>query len=449
MTVKLRNLALILLIACSTLAASAQSFLGLDGEESTSIGVYIKDLRSGKVLVDHNSQMALTPASILKCVTTATALSTLGPDYKFTTDVTLRGTAINGVWSGDLVINASGDPTLESSQFKQNLGFCSAIASALKAEGIKKLDGDIIILQDLKNAGPIAQWEIEDVAYPYGAGLFDLNWRDNTFTLFPLTKVTKPYVPNLNVTVEKSSDGNDLLRGIYSNNLIVRRTDTTNKKQSVSTTMPDPAAVLKAELIEAITDEAIAITQRKNASKPSSHSKKLLSWTSPDAATIIHSLMVRSDNLFAEGILRAIAPGSTRKVAIEREKDFWTSKGINAKYTIINDGSGLTRANRVSPRFMAGVLEDMAKGQNAETYVSFFPKVGIEGTVKSFLDKTSLKGKLALKTGSVSTVQCYAGYKLDNAGKPTHVVVFMINGFFCERSQVRAAVEKLLLEKFK
>ncbi len=444
----LRNFSLILLLACAALAASARDFLGIDGEESTSIGIYIKDIRSGKVLVDHNSQMALTPASILKCVTTATALQILGPDYRFTTSVSLRGSASKGVLNGDLIINGAADPTLESSQFKHNLGFCNAVVRSLQAEGISKINGDIIIVQDLKNAGPIAQWEIEDVAYPYGAGLFGLNWRDNTFTLFPLTGVTKPYVPDIDFELEKSNDGNELLRGIYSDLLIIRRGDINSRKLSVSTTMPDPSAVLRAELLEALSDAGIAVSKRSKAAATTASIRTLLEWKSPDGADIMRSLMVRSDNLFAEGILRAIAPGSSRKDAIKKEKEFWNSKGISARYTIINDGSGLTRANRISPRFMADILEHMAKSESADTYVGFFPKVGVEGTVKSFLAKTSLKGKLLLKTGSVSSVQCYAGYKIDDEGKPTHVVVFMINGFFCERSGIRAAVENMLLEKF-
>ena len=171
----------------------------------------------------------------------------LGPDYRFTTSVSLRGSVSKGVLNGDLIINGVADPTLESSQFKHNLGFCNAVVHSLQAEGINKISGDIIIEQNLKNAGPIAQWEIEDVAYPYGAGLFGLNWRDNTFTLFPLTGVTKPYVPDIDFELEKSTDGNVLLRGIYSDRLIIRRGDISSKKLSVSTTMPDPAAVLRAD----------------------------------------------------------------------------------------------------------------------------------------------------------------------------------------------------------
>ena len=57
------------------LAAASEAILGIDGEESTSVGIYIKDLRTDSVLLDFNSQLALTPASVMKCVTSASVLS--------------------------------------------------------------------------------------------------------------------------------------------------------------------------------------------------------------------------------------------------------------------------------------------------------------------------------------------------------------------------------------
>ena len=163
----------------------------------------------------------------------------------------------------------------------------------------------------------------------------------------------------------------------------------------------------------------------------------------------MRSLMVRSDNLFAEGMLRSIAPDGTRKSALQRQKEIWATRGVNPRYTIINDGSGLTRANRLSARFIGDVLEWMAQSPMADTYTSFFPKAGKEGTMRGFLSKSPLSGKIALKTGSVSSVQCSAGYKLDDNGKASHVVVILVNGFFCKRPQVREGAENLLTEIFK
>ncbi len=83
------------------LAAASEAILGIDGEESTSVGIYIKDLRTDSVLLDFNSQLALTPASVMKCVTSASVLSLQGGERRFSTRVSLRGAAgSRGVWSG-------------------------------------------------------------------------------------------------------------------------------------------------------------------------------------------------------------------------------------------------------------------------------------------------------------------------------------------------------------
>ena len=81
--------------------------------------------------------------------------------------------------------------------------------------------------------------------------------------------------------------------------------------------------------------------------------------------------------------------------------------------------------------------------------MSFFPKAGKDGTMKGFLAKTPLQGKIAMKTGSVNGVQCYAGYKLGVNGKPTHVVVIMVNNFFCSRQSLRKAIEAMLTKTFR
>ena len=113
----------------ASLSAMAQNVLGIDGEESTSVGIYIKDLKTGKVIVDHNSQLALTPASVMKAITTASALSIAGPDRRFSTPVVLKGRAEGSVWKGDIVVRSCADPTIESENFKSRRGFCDSIAT--------------------------------------------------------------------------------------------------------------------------------------------------------------------------------------------------------------------------------------------------------------------------------------------------------------------------------
>lgn len=446
--INLKTLSIFALVSFSVGSMSAQDLLGIDGEEATSIGVFIKDLRSSEILYDYNSEIALTPASVMKAVTTATTLSLLGEDFRFSTPVELTGSmAEKGVWRGDLVIRSAGDPTIESEHFKSNLGFCDSICAGLRRLGVKTIEGRIVVEQSLCDAGPVAQWEIEDVAWPYGAGLFGFNYRDNTCSVYPLTGETKPYVPGLEVEVVESRDGNDLRRGVGSEKLKVFARNMTNKKWSIATTVPDPSAVFTSQLLEALRRSGIEVGD-KVLKLASPQSRTVYNHRSPVANEIMRSLMVRSDNLFAEGMLRAIAPKETRDKAIKREKELWSNRGVDSRFSLIFDGSGLTRGNRLQPRFIADVLQWMAESPKSKTYVGFFPRAGIDGTLGSFLVKSPLKGKIALKTGSMNAVQCYAGYKLDDNGDPTHIIVIMVNGFFCKRSELKKSIEQLLIDTF-
>ena len=435
------------LLVSASFVRAQDSMLGIDGEESTSVGIYIKEISTGRVLVDRNSQMALTPASVMKAITSASVLSLEGADRRFETRVALRGSdGGNGTWNGDVVVHGVADPTLESENFKSRRGFCDSIVASLRRKGISRIAGTVIVEQHMSDAGPILQWELEDIAWPYGAGLYGFNWRDNTVTVYPNTGRISPEAPGLTMDVRRSNTGNDLVRGVYSDRLMVFSRNT-RADWAVRTTVPDPAAVFGAELASKLTAAGISAGSVAESASTDSETP-LYTHRSAPFAEILRSLMVRSDNLFAEGMLRSLAPDGRRKDAIAREKELWATRGVSPRYTIINDGSGLTRANRLSARFIGDVLEWMATSPEGETYAGFFPRAGKEGTMRGMLAKSQLKGRIALKTGSVSTVQCYAGYKLDAEGKPTHVIVVLVNGFFCPRSQVRKGTERLLERTF-
>lgn len=419
--------------------------LGIEGEEATSVGIYIKELASGEVIAEKNASIALTPASVMKSVTTATALSICGADTTFTTSVGLTGDVSGGVCSGNLLIRACADPTIESDYFKAKKGFCDSIVVSLKRLGVNRIDGSIVVSQTLRDAGPNLQWECEDIAWPYGAGLFGFNYRDNIVMVTPATGEVMPKAPGLEVCVEKSSE-NDIVRGINSNRLMVYTKDPNDRKWRINVTVPDPSVVFVEQMKDAMKNAGIEIGGRN---LPSGKDFRLVyTHKSPRFGDIMRSLMVRSDNMFAEGMLRSIAPDSSRKTAIQWEKALWNKRGLKTENTTIKDGSGLARSNRISPEFLGGILEWMAKSPLADSYVSYFPRAGKDGTMRGFLAKSPLKGKIALKTGSVGGVQCYAGYKLDAKGLPTHVIVIMVNGFFCPRSDVREASEQLLTDLF-
>lgn len=410
------------------------------------MAVYIKEISTGRVLVDHNSQLALTPASVMKTVTTASALSLQGPDKHFETSVALRGRVDGHRLRGDVVINSCADPTLESENFPARKGFCDSIVAALRARGITEIDGTVIVRQSLKDAGPLSIWQIEDVAWPYGAGLYGFNWRDNVVTIYPNTGRITPQAPGMTIDLIRSNAGNDIVRGVYSNKVTVFARNA-KPDWGLSTTVPDPSAVFGAMMSRKLAQAGISVGETPTSASDAPETVIMI-HRSPAFAEIMRNLMVHSNNLYAEGMLRSLAPLAFRKDAINREKELWNTRGVSTSHVIISDGSGLSRTNRLSASFLGEMLLWMARSQHGDLYASFFPKAGLDGTLRGTLRESPLKGTIALKTGSVAAVQCYAGYKLDADGHPTHVIVIMVDGFFCHRGQVKRATEQLLETTF-
>lgn len=434
----------------SVLGGSAQATLGFPSEECASVGIYIKDIRTGEVVAQNDARRALLPASVMKSMTCASTMSLLGLDFTFTTPVYLTGqksATDPSVWEGDIVIASCGDPTIDSNNFKDRAPLWREITDALTRKGIKTVTGCIMIEESLKDAGYIPEWEICDVPWEYGAGLFGFNFSDNCALLYPATGITNPRVPDLCIDKTKTDGATDMARGIDSYYLSISGHNLNNAKTKISVSIPFPGEAYAALLDSVLPEHGIVIAHRET--DATAKRTLLLQHESPTLYAMQEETMHVSHNLFAEGLLRALAPGGSRQDALNHEWNFFKQCGDSlAKYNKICDGSGLARADRLQPIFISDVLERMAKSDLARAYVDCFPLVGKEGTVKRPLTKTPLQGKLALKSGSVNAVQCFAGYKLDDDGVPTHTVVILVNCFYCPRADVKKAIENFLLSTF-
>lgn len=393
------GLLLTLLIASVNLlmADALSDFTGSGAINAPQASVYIVDLKSGRELVAHNTDKPLIPASIMKSVTIATLLEKVGPDFRYSTPVYIDGDVADGVLAGNIIVIASGDPSVNTRHAPGSDDFPAEIADALKTLGIKRVEGRIIIDEsDFPGPAINPNWASGDLPHSYGTGSHGFNFEDNA-----------------------------------------------SGKKSVK----DPAGVFRTRLKSALAKAGISIGD--SAVNGNLKRKSLLGeHRSQPIDELMRSCMMRSDNQFAEAFLRTVgktygSEGSSAEGAAKMT-EYWRKRHAALSGINIVDGSGLSRANRVTTRFMADVLRMMASNPY---YASFFPLAGQEGTLRSFLKDTPLDGWIAMKTGSMNGIQCYAGYKLDEEYAPTHIVVVMLNEM-SNRSAARRQVEKLLLRTF-
>lgn len=393
-----------ILLALSVLpvmmAAAAQvSPISFPRSNAANIGVVVRDLTAGKDIVSYNADKMLTPASILKCVTATSVFLAQKEDSCFHTVFATEGTVdTDSTLLGNLVIRSVGDPSVCSRHFPEYSGLADSVTARLVDAGIRTIAGSIEIDSvRFREQGPGRKWELEDLKWSYGAGLYPFNYKDNT--------------------------------------------------AYIDRAMTDPGEEFVIDLEEKLNAAGIQVVW-EDYEQLECPAVPLYNYYSPVAKDILRATLVESHNLFAEGMLRMLSPRGMVKDALARENTLLKDAGLDTSQLQAYDGSGLTRANATTPRFMTEMLQMMAYRPDAAAYVQLFPKAGVEGTVKKLLEDTPLVGRLVLKSGSMKGVYCYAGYMLGESGLPTHSVVIMINGFTCSRAAVKKGIESFLLHQF-
>jgi D-alanyl-D-alanine carboxypeptidase/D-alanyl-D-alanine-endopeptidase (penicillin-binding protein 4) len=98
-----------------------QSALNYRGVPDDALSIYVEELDTGNVVLSWNADKLRNPASVEKMVTTLVALDTLGPAYRWKTEVSFLGPVVDGVLDGDIAIKGFGDPYLVTERFWQLL----------------------------------------------------------------------------------------------------------------------------------------------------------------------------------------------------------------------------------------------------------------------------------------------------------------------------------------
>lgn len=420
----------------SAAVASGNCPLSLKGGDIASVGIYIAPIDAGRPpVVSYQAERLMTPASVMKSVTVGAALSRYDGTYRWETRVLAIGKIENGTLHGNIVVEGSGDPTLGSTYFsKEQPSFLRLVGESAARYSIERVDGKVLSAPSWPDQGPVPSWELEDIPGIDGAGFYRLNWCDNVFSLMVPSMTPTPAIPGLEVKWQKSSRGLNAWRNVGSN--LVTVTGQLGKKQtraSLKLSMPDPPAVLAASLDSVFHCRGEEI-------KAKGDTIVLLTYLSPELRDVCRSLMIRSDNQMAEATLRLLAPGQSRGSAIAAERDI-LGEITGLQYARIADGSGLSRHNAISPRLLGEILRKMSTNGD---YVGSFARVGIDGTVRSFMKDIPGRENFVLKSGSMTGVVCYCGYRLDPKTKaPTHVIAIMINNA-PDPSDARTQIARLL-----
>lgn len=425
----------------------------LDGEPSDAIGYQI--------------DTGLIPASTMKAITTATAVGVLGPDFKFKTELQLAGVlGEDGTLTGDVVVRGGGDPTLAESDIANTFAKWKA---ALVEKGVKKIEGSIVGDASIFGTRRVADsWSWNDFGNYYGAGACGLTFHQNQFycrfdpgsvgaeAKFIGTDPKLPGVEFLNEmkTGSSSSGDNGYIYGApYGKVFYLRGSVPAGGTFTIKGALPDPAFFCARAFTKYLDENGVEVsgeptTDRllKIAGETLAARETIHEIDSSSLADILVLTNHKSNNLRAECIHRMIGVEKEGEGSIDAACDavteYWEGKGIDMTGSYLADGSGLSRANIVTPRQMALILYHSAKGENFEAFRKSLPVAGQSGTLRSIGRGSSADGRIRAKSGTIGRVKCYAGYAEPWSGKKYAFAIF-INNYSGSSSTVKSQIVRV------
>lgn len=404
-------------------------------------GFVIYDPKTKKIISSYNENSPLVPASTTKLLTTETALHLLGENYRWMTQLEYSGEIDeSGVLNGNLYIVGSGDPSLGTNKagawsYKE---IVSDFVSGMTREGIKKVNGDIII-QTALFKGNISRLP-ENVV-----------WLENNNYYLPVGTTREINPANEKLIVKKgnnsASDKKYFYVSPYANQMVYA--EKYDGDGVLTTKIPDAPAFLantfKATLVKSGVGVTGKVTPRTTDAAPEA-SKMISAYKSPTLSDIIYYTNQRSDNGLAEALLKTVGfqkmgdqtSESGRIVVNEHLKDVaFDVEGLNYM-----DGSGLSRSNHVTPISQVKFLTSLMNQKYYKTYFDSLPIAGQTGTLKRmFIGEGN--GQIFAKTGTLNKVKALTGYMKTNSGR-TLVFSILVNNYSGSVDMVKNRIERIL-----
>jgi D-alanyl-D-alanine carboxypeptidase/D-alanyl-D-alanine-endopeptidase (penicillin-binding protein 4) len=411
--------------------------------QRASSAAVVLDAGSGGQLYSRWGSRALIPASNTKVLTAAAAMETLGPGYRFKTEVFRRAAVVRGAVQGRLYLKGYGDPTTRQSDYR-------ILAQQVRAAGITRVTGPLAVdttYFDAQRYNP--GWSTGYADDYYAAEVSALTVAPNTdldagtvlVNYAPgrpggMAKITTTpaaaarYVRILNQTTTGSSASSSTFsarRSHGSNTITVSgRVPLGRQTSSTLVTVHRPelyaAAVFRAEL----TKVGVTVQGGTVAMATPSSRTRLARDNSMPLADLLVPFLKLSNNTHAEALTKAMAarsgqPGSW-KAGLAVTTGYLRRIGVPLTGVSLTDGSGLTRRNTLTARALASTLHKVRREPWFAAFDRALPVAGdsrrlVGGTLSTRMRGTRAAGNAHAKTGTLTGVTSLSGYVTGRDGR--------------------------------
>lgn len=408
----------------------------------SSVGTYVQEVTGGKMLVASNATVALNPASTMKLVTTNAALELLGPTFTWKTRAYVSGTQVGDVLNGDLIIKGGGDPKLVLENFWLFL-------RQARARGIREIRGNVLLDRSLFEEGFYDPAAFDgDPLKPYNAGpdALLLNYKSFSYRFMPdeaggkVKIVVDPPVAGYPITTPRLTNGEC---GDWKGKLQTAVSGSGVHFGGVyaascgeKTWYVHPYQMTHADYFNVVFRQLWADLggslkgEVKNGPVPPD-ARLVAEWESTTLPEVIRDINKYSNNVMARQLLLGLAADIFKLPANPERggraiKTWLANKGIDAPELVIENGSGLSRIERISARTLGRMLVAAFYSPTMPEFMSSLPLAGYDGSMRQRVRNRGVAGNAHIKTGSLNDVRAIAGYVLAASGK-RYAVVCIVN----------------------
>jgi len=405
---------------CYCMALPAQA-LDLHGLPPNALALWVAPVESTQVSLAYRDDVAVSPASTMKLLTSWVALERLGPDFTWKTDLVSDAPVVDGVLQGDLYWVGQGDPHFYSSKL-------SELLNGLRQRGIKKIAGRLLLddsaYSRISSAEGFGSDEGESFMAPPAAYLTNLNvvWLRFFADASGVRAVMDPPLAGVeleqHLTLGGSGDCRDV-RTHFAQQLqgerIVLRGQLPASCDGASTYFqPLPAdrfaVAVFSGLWQRMGGDGPAMVGQGHAP---ADARSLARVVSDPLARILPDINKFSSNPMVRSLYLTLGrttpmSGDTVNDAELAVRQTLAAHHLSDEGLVLENGSGLSRREKISARLLGEVLRTAARGPYASELLASLPVAGETGTMKKRLVDEG--ARLRMKTGTLDDVTALAGY---------------------------------------
>jgi len=438
-------------VLAQPLPGALQRALNEAGIPLADIGLVVQDPGEARPALAVGENRVFNPASVMKLVTTLAGLDTLGPAHTWRTGVWVDGEVQDGVLEGDLILVGGGDPSLTLERFW-------LLLREARARGLREIRGEVRIDNGLYDIAATDPGEFDNAplkSYNAAPTALLVNYNTVALRLAPgpaglAARLDPPALPVDNaVRIDRRApcDGRDRIDVVREGDVLRvsgRHTETCGERVLWLNLLCPPATVavyfraLWRELGGAF-DGAVRLGPRPDTAR------LWLEFDSPPLAQVVRDINKHSNNVMAKmlylnlGLAHAGAPATWDK-ADAALRAWLARRGLDIPELALDNGSGLSRVERISAASMARLLDWATRQPLYFEFAASLPALGQEGTQRRRLNGTALAGRGWLKSGTLNGVRNFAGYVLDREGRRRIVVLFVNHANAARAAPVQEAL---------